>query len=119
MNYLREINAFARRMRRAPLSTNAQLLWYKLMDLANVLRWPDDVRKVFYYIKEQTHHEDGQWTMTFPEEKKELLAYAFDQARTQGKLHWGYIGGIYDNFRARGIKTVDDAMDYEEMRRRR
>ena len=80
---------------------------------------PDDVRKVFYYIKEQTHHEDGQWTMTFPEEKKELLAYAFDQARAQGKLHWGYIGGIYDNFRARGIKTVDDAMDYEEMRRRR
>lgn len=231
MNYLREINAFARRMRRAPLSSNAQLLWYKLMELANVLRWPDefqldnkrmmemicqkskpisiaarkelvddglivftpgvkgkpstyhlnsvdalegpyippgppeeenflaevkddittyfgytealgqelreiteklwlefypkqnptpdDVRKVFYYIKEQTHHEDGQWTMTFPEEKKELLAYAFDQARTQGKLHWGYIGGIYDNFRARGIKTVDDAMDYEEMRRRR
>ena len=57
--------------------------------------------------------------MSFPEEKKELLAYAFDQARTQGKLHWGYIGGIYDNFRARGIKTVDDAMDYEEMRRRR
>lgn len=231
MNYLREINAFARRMRRAPLSANAQLLWYKLMDTANALRWPDefqvdnprivemlnlssihtaraarkelaeaglivftpgvkgkpstyhlnsvdalegpyippgppeeenflaevkddittyfgytealgqelreitaklwlefypkqnptpdDERKVFYYIKEQTCYEDGHWSMTFPEEKKELLAYAFDQARTQGRLHWGYIGGIYENFRARGIKTIDDAMEYEEKRRRR
>lgn len=229
MNYLREINAFARRMRRAPLSTNAQLLWYKLMEIANMLRWPsefqvdnhrlvemlniasvntakaarkelvqdglitftpgvkgkpstyrmnsvdamegpyippgppadedflyevkddittyfgytealgkelreitaklwlefypkqnpmpDDERKVFYYIKEQTRHEDGQWTMTFPEAKKELLAYAFDQARTQGKMSWGYVGGIYENFRVRGIKTVEEAMDYEEKRR--
>lgn len=37
MNYLLEINAFERRMRRVPLSRDAQLLWYKLMHLANLL----------------------------------------------------------------------------------
>ena len=28
-------------MRRNPLSNNAQLLWYKLMDTANRLHWPE------------------------------------------------------------------------------
>lgn len=41
MNYMPELNAFAERMRRNPLSNNAQLLWYKLMDTANRLRWPE------------------------------------------------------------------------------
>ena len=36
-----EHRAFANRMRRTPLSMAAQLLWYKLMDLANSLRWPE------------------------------------------------------------------------------
>lgn len=42
MNYLLEINAFERRMRRAPLSSNAQLLWYKLMQFCNGLRWAEE-----------------------------------------------------------------------------
>ena len=51
MNYMPELNAFAERMRRNPLSNNAQLLWYKLMDTANRLRWPetfqlDNARKI-------------------------------------------------------------------------
>ena len=41
MNYMPELNAFAERMRRNPLSNNAQLLWYKLMDTANRLHWPE------------------------------------------------------------------------------
>ena len=41
MNYMPELNAFAERMRRNPLSNNAQLLWYKLMDAANRLHWPE------------------------------------------------------------------------------
>lgn len=41
MNYIREINAFEKRMKRAPLPTTAQLLWYKLMAFANWKHWPD------------------------------------------------------------------------------
>lgn len=229
MNYIREINAFERRMRRSPLPTTAQLLWYKLMQFANRLRWPEcfsidndrlillmnvssektlrdarevlleegyivfergakgrpssyriisvdkmerlengvdfteedaepedgfmldkdditqyfgytealglelkkitqklfeaylpqtkpteqDERRVFFFIKEQTEDPPGQWTMTFPKESKELLAYAFEQAQAANAVNWNYISGIYRNFRQRGIKTVDQAIDYE------
>ena len=41
MNYILEINAFERRMRRQPLPTAAQLLWYKLMAFANRQHWPE------------------------------------------------------------------------------
>lgn len=41
MNYILEINAFERRMKRKPLSTTAQLLWYKLMAFANRQHWPE------------------------------------------------------------------------------
>lgn len=226
MNYLLEINAFASRMRRAPLSVPAQLLWYKLMDLDNSLFWepefqmdtkrlaellgasshtalaarnelveagllsfrpgvkgkpsyyrlhsieaeefahtfrnadpdppedflcevkedittyfgftqelgaelreitaklfaeflpskeptPYDERRVFFAIKEQEQGENGDWTMTFPEEKKRLLAYAFEEARARGALNWRYIQGILNRLSARGIKSVDEAFDYE------
>lgn len=235
MNYLREINAFEKQMRRQPLSTTAQLLWYKLMQFANGLYWPgqfqidnarlidllnvkskntliaarkeledqgyleflpgvkgkpsfyrlksaaameapeqiaffgmedaqapdafltairedgditryfgwtdaagqevrettlalfkefapeitptpEDQRRVFYLIKHQEQHEDGSWTLTFPEEAKELLAHAFDIARARHAVNWNYINGIYTNFAARGIKTREDALAYEETR---
>lgn len=41
MNYILEINAFERRMKRQPLPTTAQLLWYKLMAFANRKHWPE------------------------------------------------------------------------------
>jgi len=41
MNYLLEINAFERKMRESPLPIAAQLMWYKLMQFCNGLRWPD------------------------------------------------------------------------------
>lgn len=230
MKYINELNAFDRRMHRAPLSNTAQLLWYKLMAMANFLHWPQefkldnqrlremlnvgslhtvqaarqelvddglliftpgvkgkpsiyamqsvealekpqivfpdeeapdafmgevkeditmyygytealgqelnqvvdalwaefhpgerptpgDIFRVFSYIKVQTQNEDGSWTMEFPREKKELLAYAFDQARQNGKITWSYIAGIYRNLHARGIKTVDEAYDFDYARR--
>ena len=51
--------------------------------------------------------------MTFPERKKKLLAYAFDQARKAGKVFWNYIDGIYKNLGFRGISCVEEAQEYE------
>ena len=41
MDFFAEIKAFDRKMRRHPLPTAAQLLWYKLMTVANGLFWPE------------------------------------------------------------------------------
>lgn len=51
--------------------------------------------------------------MTVSEEKKALLVYAFEQASLAGAVNWNYINAIYRNFRARNIKSVDDAYDYD------
>ena len=235
MNYIREINAFERRMRRSPLPTTAQLLWYKLMQFANRLHWPEcfsidndrlillmnvssektlraarevlleegyivfergakgrpssyriisvdkmerlengvdfteedaepedgfmldkediasyfgytetlglelkkitkqlyetylpterpteqDERRVFLHIKSQEQGPGGEWVMTFPQAAKELLAYAFEEASKAGAVNWNYIEGIYRNLGSRGIKTVDQAYEYEAERDQR
>lgn len=231
MNYLLEINAFERKMRESPLPIAAQLMWYKLMQFCNGLRWPetfqldtarlselmvgsskhtviearralieagflefkpgskkcpstyklisqisvepvepeplpeeptdtdflevdggsndircyfgftedteaelhkiasllyqeflpdkrpsaDDERRVFLYCMEQIG-QGADRKIEFPERRKELLAYAFGVARTNGSLNWGYIDGIYRNFHERGIQTVEDAYRYDGLR---
>lgn len=231
MNYLLEINAFERKMRESPLPIAAQLMWYKLMQFCNELRWPetfqldtarlselmvgsskhtviearralieaglleftpgskkcpstyklisqisvepvepeplpeeptdteflevdggsndirryfgftehteaelhkiasllyqeflpdkrpsaDDERRVFLYCMEQIG-QGADRKIEFPERRKELLAYAFGVARTNGSLNWGYIDGIYRNFHERGIQTVEDAYRYDGLR---
>mgnify|MGYP000859283456 FL=1 len=231
MNYLLEINAFERKMRESPLPIAAQLMWYKLMQFCNGLRWPetfqldttrlselmvgsskhtviearralieagflefkpgskkcpstyklisqisvepvepeplteeptdteflevdggsndirryfgftegteaelhkitsllyqeflpdkrpsaDDERRVFLYCMEQIG-QGADCKIEFPERRKELLAYAFGVARTNGSLNWGYIDGIYRNFHERGIQTVEDAYRYDGLR---
>ena len=52
--------------------------------------------------------------MSFPEENKELLGYAFEQARKRGKLFWGYIESVMRNLRNCGIKTIEEAYEHEE-----
>ena len=231
MNYLLEINAFERKMRESPLPIAAQLMWYKLMQFCNGLRWPetfqldtarlselmvgsskhtviearralieagflefkpgskkcpstyklisqisvesvepeplpeeptdteflevdggsndircyfgftedteaelhkiasllyqeflpdkrpsaDDERRVFLYCMKQIG-QGADRKIEFPERRKELLAYAFGVARTNGSLNWGYIDGIYRNFHERGIRTVEDAYRYDGLR---
>lgn len=231
MNYLLEINAFERKMRESPLPIAAQLMWYKLVQFCNGLRWPetfqldtarlselmvgsskhtviearralieagflefkpgskkcpstyklisqisvepvepeplpeeptdteflevdggsndircyfgftedteaelhkiasllyqeflpdkrpsaDDERRVFLYCMEQIG-QGADRKIEFPERRKELLAYAFGVARTNGSLNWGYIDGIYRNFHERGIQTVEDAYRYDGLR---
>ena len=81
-------------------------------------RSPDDRdrQRVFFYIKDQRQDEDGEWTMSFPEERKALLAYAFEAASRAGAVNWNYIAGVYRNLGARGIKTVEQAHEYDENR---
>lgn len=231
MNYIAELNAFHVKMRRTPLSRDAQLLWFKLMDFSNRLFWqeefkldlnrmakmigvskntvlsarnelvdagllsfaagtkgspsvyrlnsvaemegpqlpdieepaPDDflcevkddiksyfgytealgkeleqiarstmdeffpgqqmtdwaVRQIFYYIKEQHQDQAGQWVMSFTEERKALMAYVLEQARRNDAMNWTYINAIYRNLSIRGIKTVEQAYDYDIERDRK
>jgi len=226
VNYIAEINAFSDRMERAPLSTNAQILWYKLMQFCNRLRWaeefqvenerlmrqmnvssqhtfraarkelvedglisfvpgvkgkptlyklhsvaalegarferkeesepdeflcevredittyfgytealgqelqtvanaiwdeffpgqrpsPGDIRQVFMYVMDQRRDANGDYTITFPEDRKKMLAYAFDQARLNGALTWNYIKGIYRTWGERGTNTMQAIYNYE------
>ncbi len=230
MNYLAEINAFERRMRRQPLPATAQLLWYKLMHFANRLYWPEwfsidndrlteimcacsdktirlarellikesyieykrgvkgrpsqyhmislvemeadqrreaagitiyepegveaysedvDNIKLDFAYNEDAHSEaektagelfklylpgrrpDAQdvarvyRAITVKEgelyqvnrDRKELLAYAFEQASLANAMNWNYINGILANLHRRGIKTRDQAYDYDMERK--
>ena len=229
MNYLAEINAFERRMRRQPLPATAQLLWYKLMHFANRLYWPEwfvidnerlaellqsstptaraardtlvregyvqhrrgtkmhpnqyhmnslvemeaeqrrdtagitiyepegveeysedvDNIKLDFAYNEDAHSEaektagelfklylpgrrpDAQdvarvyRAITVKEgelyqvnrDRKELLAYAFEQASLANAMNWNYINGILANLHRRGIKTRDQAYDYDKERK--
>lgn len=232
MSYINEINAFDRRMHRAPLSPLAQLLWYKLMQLSNRLHWPEDfqidnrrlmaeinvsalrtlmaarqelvddgllifspgvrgrpstyrlpsvdalegvrpellteddaedflyevkdditsyygytealgkelqqttevlwreflpgekpseadTRTVFYYIYTQKREEDGAVVMSFPKERKEMLAYAFEIARKKKAINWSYIAGIFKNWADSGLHTMQQIYEHEDERDRR
>ena len=87
--------------------------------------WPqhppdkNDECRVFHLIKESSEDQDGQIVLTFPTEKKALLAYAFEQASSAGKNNWNYIFGIYRRFNERGIHTIDDAYDFDMKRAER
>lgn len=232
MNYLLEINAFERRMRGHPLPTTAQLLWYKLIQFANRLYWPEwfsidnerlasllngsvgtartardqlieggylcfergvkckpnryklipvttieareagqrniyniplaegieeysedvqdltryfgwtdavgaelkkitgelfgtyapdmrptprDEQRIFEYLRQSTG-TGADATITFPIERKQLLAYAFEQASRAGKINWNYIDGVMRKLHERGITNLDEAYDYEAKR---
>lgn len=78
-----------------------------------------DEAQVFHYTKEQTQDSEESWTITFPAARKELLGYAFEQARLANSINWNYIAGIYRNFAQRGITTVEQAEDYDIERDRR
>ena len=54
--------------------------------------------------------------MSFPQEKKQILAHAFDIAREQGKLNWGYVNGIYRVWSRNGYKTLNEIEESEYRR---
>lgn len=78
-----------------------------------------DAREVFFYIYTQDRHEDGTVVMTFPKERKEMLAYAFEIARKNRAINWAYIGGIFQNWGRAGLYTMQQIYDHEDARQQR
>ncbi len=80
-------------------------------------RTPTDIDRinVFQAIYHQEHDEDTDtWTVTFPQDRIDLLMYAFEQAASAGKPgDWRYINGILARLHQRGITTVEQAGDYD------
>lgn len=78
-----------------------------------------DAREVFFYIYSQEQKEDGTVTMSFPRERKEMLAYAFEIARKKRAVNWTYIKGIFRNWGRAGLNTMQQIYDHEEERYQR
>lgn len=78
-----------------------------------------DISRVFDY----THEREGvreETQISFPAERIKLLAYAFEQAADAGKPgNWRYIIGVMGKLGQRGIKTIEQAEDYDYERDRR
>ena len=56
----------------------------------------------------------GNWIMTIPRDNKDLLLYAFEAASNAGKPgDWRYINGVLTRLRQRGIRTLQEAEDYD------
>ncbi len=77
-----------------------------------------DEQRVFELICER-EGEGRDVTIVFPERRKELLAYAFEQASKAGAVNWNYVFGTMRKLAALGIKTLQEAWEYDEERSRR
>ncbi len=56
----------------------------------------------------------GEWIVTFPKDNIDLLMYAFEQAARIGKPgDWRYINGVLARLAQRGIRTLNQAEDYD------
>lgn len=78
-----------------------------------------DISRVFDY----THEREGvreETRISFSAERIKLLAYAFEQAADAGEPgNWRYIIGVMAKLGQRGIKTIEQAEDYDYERDRR
>lgn len=77
-----------------------------------------DEQRVFELVHER-RGEGPETTIVFPESRKELLAYAFEQASKAGAVNWHYIYGVMRTLAARGIDTLQKAWEYDEERSRK
>lgn len=74
-----------------------------------------DIMQVFLSCYQSTEETSGQWRISFPGEKLNLLLYAFEQAANAGKPgNWNYINGVLRQLYNRGISTMEQAEDYDE-----
>lgn len=78
-----------------------------------------DTREVFKHIYNQDRQQDGTVVMTFPKDRKEMLAHAFEIARQSRKINWSYINGIYLNWGKYQLHTMQQIYEHEVERDRR
>lgn len=74
-----------------------------------------DRASVFRAIHQsQQDNLTGAWNVSFPQNRVELLLYAFEQAALSGKPgDWNYINGVLKRLTHRGISTLSQAEDYD------
>ena len=74
-----------------------------------------DRASVFQAIHLSEHDEQaGTWTVTFPQDRIDLLMYAFEQAAFAGKQgDWKYINGVLGRLAQRGITSLHQAEMYD------
>lgn len=74
-----------------------------------------DRANVFQAIHLSNQDEQtGTWTISFPQDRIELLMYAFEQAALAGKPgDWKYINGVLGRLAQRGIATLSQAEMYD------
>lgn len=101
------------------LTTPAEL--QKIQALADELMYtyrnkkptPDDYEKVFYYVHTIAVNDVGEHYGIYSEEKADLLRHVFEEASLRSDMNWQYINRIYATYSQYGVKTVEDAIDYE------
>lgn len=80
-------------------------------------RPPTDAdRANVFQVIHQSHHDEqaGTWTVSFPQDRIELLMYAFEQAALAGKPgDWKYINGVLGRLAQRGLTTLSQAEMYD------
>ncbi len=74
-----------------------------------------DRMNVFHALRySEQDKQSGEWRITFPRDKLDLLMYAFEQAALAGKpADWKYINAVLNRLSQRGIKTLEQAEDYD------
>lgn len=80
-------------------------------------RLPTDADRANVFQAIYLGHQDkqtGTWTISFPQDRIELLMYAFEQAALAGKAgDWKYINGVLGRLAQRGIATLNQAEMYD------
>ena len=74
-----------------------------------------DRMNVFHALRHsEQDKQSGEWRISFPRDKLDLLMYAFEQAAFAGKpADWKYINAVLNRLTQRGIKTLEQAEDYD------
>ena len=74
----------------------------------------DDAQTFMALYSSREDPGTGNWIMTIPRDNKDLLLYAFEAASNAGKPgDWRYINGVLSKLRQRGIRTLQEAEDYD------
>ena len=74
-----------------------------------------DRMNVFHALRHsEQDKQSGEWRISFPRDRLDLLMYAFEQAAFAGKpADWKYINAVLNRLTQRGIKTLEQAEDYD------